>query len=46
MPANKKPKIFTPKTLPSDTDVLMPGWSYDSRLKKAVKKQRKKSKKK
>jgi hypothetical protein len=46
MPAKKKPKIFTPKRLPSDSDVMMPGYSYPKKMKKQVEAQRKKSNKK
>jgi hypothetical protein len=44
MPAKKK--IFTPKRLPSDSDVMMPGWSYPKKMKKQVEAQRKKTNKK
>jgi hypothetical protein len=44
MPAKKK--IFTPKRLPSDSDVIMPGWSYPKKMKKQVEAQRKKTTKK
>jgi hypothetical protein len=46
MPAKKKPKIFTPKRLPSDSDVMMPGYSYPKKMKKQVEAQRKKTTKK
>lgn len=42
MPGNRK-KVFTPKRLPSDSDVMMPGYSYPKRMKKQVQSQRKKS---
>ena len=42
---NKK-KVFTPKRLPSDTDVIMPGHKYDKSLLDAVAKAKKKKKKK
>ena len=42
---NKKPKIKGKvKKLPSDTDVILPGYKYPKRLINQVKKQRKKPK--
>ena len=39
MPAKKSSKkIFTPKKLPTDTDVIMPGRKYPKTLLDAVKK--------
>lgn len=49
MPTKKKKiskKIFTPKKLPTDTDVIMPGRKYPKSLLDAVNKAKKKSKKK
>jgi hypothetical protein len=42
-----KPKVRGKvKKLPSDTDVIMPGWTYPKSLLNQVKKQRKTTKKK
>jgi hypothetical protein len=44
MPAKKK--VFTPKKLPTDTDIIMPGRKYPKSFKKQMDAQRKKPKKK
>jgi hypothetical protein len=48
MPAKKKSskKIFNPKKLPTDTDIIMPGRKYPKGFTKQMEAQRKKSKKK
>ena len=47
MPGTNRPKIKGRiKELPSDTDVILPGYSYPKSLLKQAKKQRKKSNKK